>query len=134
MQFNDLIANLAGQLRLPQLARQGGGPCAVKLDELVYSFYPDDGGESFIVRSTLGRIDVDDEHALRALLGGNLHREGVAGSALGVDAQGAVFLTQTVACADLAFPDFVQSFERFVGMAEHWAAHLKTAYAEGALS
>lgn len=134
MQFNDVIANLAAQLRLPELAREGGGPCAVKLDELVYSFYPDDGGESFIVRSTLGRIDLDDEHALRAVLAGNLHREGVAGSALGVDAQGAVFLTQAVACADLAFPDFVRSFERFVGMAEHWAAQLKAAHAEGALS
>lgn len=134
MQFNDLIANLGAHLRLPDFASSGDGPYAVKLDALVYSFYPDDADGTFIVRSTLGRIDADDEDALRALLAGNLHREGVAGSALGVDADGTVFLTQTVECADLAFPSFVRSFERFVGMAEHWAAHLKMAQREGALS
>jgi len=133
MQFNDLIANLGAHLRLPDFAPSRDGACAVKLDALVYSFYPDDA-DAFVVRSTLGRIDIDDEDALRALLAGNLHREGVAGSALGVDADGKVFLTQTVECADLAFPAFVLSFERFVGMAEHWAAHLKTAQREGELS
>jgi len=134
MQFHDLIANLAAHLRLPDLAPSRDGPCAVKLDALVYSFYPDDADGTFIVRSTLGRIDVDDEDALRALLAGNLYREGVAGSALGVDAEGTVYLTQTIDCADLAFPAFVQSFERFVGMAEQWAAQLQTTQREGALS
>ncbi|MES2481994.1 MAG: type III secretion system chaperone [Pseudomonadota bacterium] len=134
MHFNDLIANLGAHLRLPDFVPSRDGTCAVKLDALVYSFYPDEADGSFIVRSMLGRIDVGDEGALRAVLAGNLHREGVAGSALGVDADGAVFLTQAVACAELAFPAFVQSFARFVGMAEHWADHLKTAHAEGALS
>ncbi len=134
MRFNDLIANLGAHLRLTDLAPRHDGPCAVQLDDLIYSFYPDDSDGSFIVRSTLGRIDVDDEDAFRALLAGNLHREGVAGSALGVDAGGAVFLTQTVECADLAFPSFVQGFERFVGIAEHWAARLKLASLAGALS
>lgn len=134
MQFPELIANLGAHLRLPDFAPSPGGPCAVKLDALVYSFYPDEADGSLIVRSTLGRIDVGDESTLRALLAGNLHREGVAGSALGVDADGSVFLTQAVACAELAFPAFVRSFERFVGMAEHWAAQLKMAHAEGALS
>lgn len=134
MQFKELITNLAAHLRLPNLAPSRDGPCAVQLDELTYSFYPDDADGAFIVRTALGHIDASDEASFRALLAGNLFREGVAGSALGADAEGGVYLTQRVECADLSFPSFVQAFERFVGMAEHWAARLKVASEEGALS
>jgi len=125
MHFTELITQLGVHLRLAALAPDADGNCAVRLDELVYSFYLHDDGQSFTVRSTLGQIDPQDEDALRKVLGGNLFEDGVGGSALGVDARGAVFLTQHMTLPSLSFPRFIEIFGRFVGTAEHWAIRLQ---------
>jgi hypothetical protein len=125
MHFTELVTQLGVHLRLPDLAPDANGNCAVRLDEGVYSFYPEADGQSFTVRTRLGQIDPQDEDALRRILGGNLFEDGVGGSALGVDARGVVYLTQHMTLAGLSFPRFVEIFGRFVGTAEHWTAQMQ---------
>ncbi len=121
MHFTELITQLGLHLRLAALAPDADGNCAVRLDELVYSFYPAQDGQAFTVRTRVGQVDPRDEDVLRKLLCGNLFEDGVGGSALGVDARGVVYLTQRMENSALSFPRFIEVFGRFVGTAEHWS-------------
>jgi hypothetical protein len=132
MHFIELVTQLGAHLRLADLSPDANGNCALRLDGLVYSFYPAQDGQSLTVRTRVGQIDPQDESVLRKILGGNLFEDGVGGSALGADAAGGVYLTQRMRLSTLTFPRFIESFGRFVGTAEHWSlqpqiAHLQEA-------
>lgn len=123
MLFDELVNQLAADLRLAPFPRGADGSCAMRLDDLIYSFHPQGEGR-FLVRSRLGYIACDDGSWLARLLEGNLFDDGVGGPALGVDVRGEVFLTQQFDAATLSFARFMERLKRFVDTGEHWAAQL----------
>ena len=123
MLFDELVNQLAADLRLAPFPRGADGSCAMRLDALVYSFHPDRAG-TFLVRSRLGSIAPSDGAWLARLLEGNLFDDGVGGPALGVDVRGEVFLTQHFDAGTLTFARFMDRLKRFVDTGEHWAAQL----------
>lgn len=123
MLFDDLVNQLAADLRLAPFPRGADGSCAMRLDALMYSFHLEREG-CFLVRSRLGRIACHDGTWLARLLEGNLFDDGVGGPALGVDVRGEVFLTQQFDLATLTFARFMDRLQRFVDTGEHWAAQL----------
>lgn len=123
MLFDDLMNQLAADLRIAPFPRAADGSCAMRLDALVYSLHPGEQGR-FIVRSRVGAIPSDDGAWLARLLEGNLFDDGVGGPALGVDVRGEVFLTQAFDAATLTFNRFMERLKHFVDTGEYWAGQL----------
>jgi hypothetical protein len=123
MRFHEFMSRLGVELRLPGLSPDAQGACAVRLDGMTLSFYGDPD-EAFTLMCRLGSVDAGDLAAQEALLAGNLFSDGAGGSVLGIDAQWQVYLSQRFQPADLGFPRFLSSVERFADLAACWQQHL----------
>lgn len=119
MPFDRFIAELASQLRLPDLAVNDGGACALQFGEIGVSLVERPGEDAFIARSHLGRLDpANIDPALERLLAACMFSDGASGAAVGVDAQGDLFLTQHFREDGLSAASFVAWLERFVRHAQ----------------
>lgn len=123
MQFHELMQRLGVELGLGGLQPDASGACAVRLDDVTVRFL-DVFDDAFTCQSRLGRIDDHDTLAQESLLRGNLFADGVGGSALALDAEGAVYLTQRLRIERLAFPAFIACLDRFVSVADYWSRYL----------
>lgn len=126
MQFHQLMQQLGKELRLPDFAPDDAGACAVLFEDLNVSFHPDSQGD-FMMVCVVARADPDDLHAQNILLRGNFFGDGVGACGVGVDASGHVALVQRVTCANISFPQFHQSLERFTNTADGFRTALGAA-------
>ncbi|HSW16961.1 MAG TPA: type III secretion system chaperone [Ramlibacter sp.] len=124
MLFEQVIANLAQELRLPDLRPDENGACALKLDDGVYAFNCEEDGAAFFVRTRVASISRSDDDAMAQLLAANFFVDGIGGYALGVDLNGDVFLTQRFLLEQFSFPQFLVEFARYVGASEYWTGEL----------
>lgn len=119
MRFQDIMQRLAVELSLDELLPNEQGACAIDVDGLQLSFYPDpDGG--FTLLCPLAPLDLADLAAQEALLEANLFRDGVGACALAMDETGRVYLSQRFAQADGPVHTFFSALERFAAQADHW--------------
>ncbi|TFY96272.1 type III secretion system chaperone [Ramlibacter rhizophilus] len=125
MHFQELMNRLGVELRLPPPAPDPQGACALSLDGMTLSFYPD-ADDAVTLMCPLGQVDIGDLDTQESLLAGNLFPDGVGGSAVGLDAQGQAWLSQRFHPGQLAFPRFLASLERFANLAECWRQCLET--------
>lgn len=123
MQFQDFMNRLALELNLPGLVPDASGACAVRLDDMTFSFYPDADGV-FTVMCPLGRVDAGDLATQDALLAGNFFADGVGGSVLSLAWDGRAYLTQRFETATLDSPAFLAAMTRFSNQAEAWQREL----------
>ncbi len=119
MTFTELMRRLGHELCLDDFQPDAQGAYAIQRAGLKISFYADPD-ECFTAICPLGHIDIDDVQGLEALLQGNLFADGVGGSAIGIDAEGAAYLTQSFNATELGYAEFLAALERFVGTAAHW--------------
>ncbi len=125
MHLLEVIRQLSVALDLPDLAPDADGACALRVGELVLVLVPRPGGEAFVARARLGRIDAADfQPVLTRLLAANLFADGVGGPALGLDGQATVYLTQHFRHGTFGFPALLEALERFVAHARHCQAQL----------
>lgn len=123
MQFQDFMNRLAVELALPGLAPNASGACALRLDDMTISFYPD-GHDVFTAMCRLGQVDASDLATQEALLAGNFFADGVGGSALSLAWDGRAYLTQRFESAFLDAPAFLAAMQRFSNQAEAWQREL----------
>lgn len=115
MSFDRFIAELASHLHLPDLSADGVGACALRFGEIGVSLIERPGEAAFIARSHLGRLDAALlDPALEHLLAACMFNDGASGAAVGVDAQGELFLTQHFREDGLSVAGFAHWLERFV--------------------
>ena len=123
MQFLDFMNRFAVELALPGLVPDASGACAVRLDEMTISFYPD-AHDVFTAMCPLGRVDAGDLATQDALLAGNFFADGVGGSVLSLAWDGRAYLTQRFESAALDAPAFLAAMQRFSNQAKAWQREL----------
>jgi hypothetical protein len=125
MTFNDFIAQLALELKLPELVPDPDGSCAVVLDGVYVGLIPYDGGQAFTARAQIGNLRGHDFSAMAgALLAANRLTDDIGGSMLAMDAGADVYITQRFACDGQHFDHFAQALSRYVVRARHWQDRL----------
>lgn len=124
MQFHELMQRLGVELNI-ELKPDEQGACALQLDDMTVSFYADEG-HAFTAICPLGAVEPDDGDTLQEFLQANLFADGVGGSAICMDDEGGVYLSQCFDAADTAIDEFIRALERFAATAEHWRRQLAT--------
>lgn len=119
MQFQDFMSRLALELGLPALQPDASGACAVRLDGMTLSFYPD-ADDVFTAMCPLGRVDAGDLATQESLLAGNFFADGVGGSVLSLAWDGRAYLTQRFESGGLGVHQFLSDVEHFTNRAEAW--------------
>ncbi|MEJ7932072.1 type III secretion system chaperone [Ramlibacter sp. AN1015] len=125
MQFHQLMQRLGVELRVPELAPNEQGACAIRLEGMTLSFY-EDPDQAFSVLCPLGAVAADHREMHEALLAGNLFADGIGGSALALDGEGNAWLSQRFHPADLSFPRFLAALDRFANLADYWKERVAT--------
>lgn len=123
--FDQVLHLLAAQLRLPGLAPDADGTCAVQVGEVAVALLPHDERQGFALRCRIGSV-AHEAHvaAMASLLAANLFEDGPASSVLGMDPGGDIYLLQHVPYAHLAAGPFMAAFERFIDRAHRWQKEL----------
>lgn len=129
MQLDDILRNLCAELGFPVPPPDADGATAIRFDETVVRFGPVGEAARFVLRSHLGRADLEDMPLLEALLAGNLFSPGPGFGVLCTDFDGEVFLQHGFDEEGLGYPAFVCALEGFLARAAAWRDRLPTAEA-----
>ncbi|HSW17860.1 MAG TPA: type III secretion system chaperone [Ramlibacter sp.] len=125
MHFEEIIRQLATHLRLPALAPETDGTCAIQFDAIAVALVPHPERGGFAARAQIGNIARPDyAQSMEALLGANLFDRDIGNSVLGMDAGGDVYLTQHFKYGPLTMEGFLAALRRFVNRAEQWQQRL----------
>ncbi|MFP5339355.1 MAG: type III secretion system chaperone [Gammaproteobacteria bacterium] len=124
MYFQDVMAQLRAELQLPPLNFDELGGCALRFDSVAVNFSPVGSGDSLLLRSRLGFVGFNDAQALEFLLADNLFPWASGASVLGIDTEGAVFLTQRLSLDSHSHPEMMNQLGRFLSRARSWRARL----------
>ncbi len=124
MNLSGAMDCLRVQWGLNALAPDTQGCYGVRFDGLPVTFAPRGDGHVFIARSRLGAVDAQDVETLVALMARNFLPPDPYAGTLGIDAEGAVFLTLCLRGDRLAPVHFTRALEHFVARAQAVAADL----------
>lgn len=126
--FERILHLLAAELRLPGLAPDPDGSCALRVGEVAVALLPHDERGGFALRCRIGSV-AHEGHvaAMESVLAANLFEDGPASSVLGMDPGGDIYLLQHFRHAHVAAGPFMAAFERFIDRAHRWQRELRRA-------
>lgn len=119
MQLSQLVPLLSASLGVPGVRQREDGSSGFHVEGVDVLLIQRPAAEAaFVVRARLGRIDTGDfEPVLEQLMHANFFDDGIGGPVLGLDAEGAVFLTQYFREGSFSWVQFMDSIHRFIASA-----------------
>ena len=119
MQLSQLIPLLGARLGLSGMRQREDGSSGFHVQGVDVLLIQRPAAEAaFVVRARLGRIDTDDfEPVLDQLMRANFFDDGIGGPVLGLDGEGAVFLTQYFREGGFSLEQFMDCIHRFIASA-----------------
>ncbi len=120
MQLTQVIAHLSTVLHLPHMKQDEHGASGFRVHGIDIWLAPCPApAAAFIVRASLGQVDVPDfAPLLESLVRANFFADGVGGPVFGIDARAQVFLTQHFEEGSFSLASMDGWLSRFVAQAQ----------------